>query len=274
MNRSPATSQVSPAGTWISRAAAVTVAGLAGVAGALSYRHMRQLASDHGQAGWHAHAFPLSVDGIEIVASLVLLADRRAGRRSGWLPCAALAAGTAGSLAANIATARPDLISRVIAGWPALALLIALKLFSGLLEHPDAQNSNRAAIQRPATSAASPAGPQPAATRHVGTPPTSASGPPASPGRQTAPTLKKAAEQARAPEITRLPPPVASLLPAARAAMDELHREGRILTRDALGTRLRRHGHPIRNSSLTSLLRYLRHEQPVGSDHEPRRLAA
>jgi len=53
------------------------VAGLAGIAGAISYSHMRQLAAAHGQAGWHAHAFPLSVDGIEIVASLVLLADRR-----------------------------------------------------------------------------------------------------------------------------------------------------------------------------------------------------
>jgi len=81
------------------------VAGLAGIAGAISYSHMRMLAAAHGDAGWHAHAFPLSVDGVEIVASLVLLADRRAGRKSGWLPWAALTIGTAASLAANIATA-------------------------------------------------------------------------------------------------------------------------------------------------------------------------
>src|SRR6185437_6380979 len=84
------------------------------------------------QAGWHAHAFPLSVDGIEIVASLVLLTDHRHGRRSGWLPWAALAVGTAGSLAANVSTAGPGMISRIIAGWPALALLIAGKLLSGV----------------------------------------------------------------------------------------------------------------------------------------------
>jgi hypothetical protein len=119
---------------WISRAAVATVAGLAGMAGAISYSHMRQLAAGHGQAGWHAHAFPLSVDGIEIVASLVLLDDPRAGRRSGWLPWAALAVGTAGSLAANVAAAVPGLVSRVIAGWPAVALLIAIKLLSGVLE--------------------------------------------------------------------------------------------------------------------------------------------
>jgi hypothetical protein len=131
----------SAADRWISRAAAATVAGLAGIAGAISYSHMRQLAADHGQAGWHAHAFPLSVDGIEIVASLVLLADRRAGRRSGWLPWAALAVGTAGSLAANIATAGHGTISRVIAGWPALALLIAIKLLSGMLDRHAAARS-------------------------------------------------------------------------------------------------------------------------------------
>ncbi len=121
--------QVRPCARFISRVAAATVVGLAGIAGALSYNHLRQLAQDYGQAGWHAHAFPFSVDGIEIVASLVLLADRRAGRRSGWLPWTAMAAGTAGSLAANITTAHPDPVSRVIAGWPALALLIASNSF-------------------------------------------------------------------------------------------------------------------------------------------------
>ena len=136
---SSADAQVRPGDRWISRTAAATVAGLAGIAGALSYSHMRQLAQDHGQAGWHAHAFPLSVDGIEIVASLVLLADRRAGRRSGWLPWTALAAGTAGSLAANIATAHPNPVSRIIAGWPALALLLAVKLLASILEHRDAR---------------------------------------------------------------------------------------------------------------------------------------
>ena len=81
------------------------MAGLAGIAGAISYSHMRVLAAANGDTGWHAHAFPLSVDGVEIVASLVLLADRRAGRKSGWLPWAALTVGTTASLAANIATA-------------------------------------------------------------------------------------------------------------------------------------------------------------------------
>ncbi len=120
---------------WISRAATATVAVLATVAGAISYSHMRQLAVVHGDTGWHARAFPLSVDGVEIVASLVLLADRRSGRKFGWLPWAALTVGTAARLTANIATADHGTISCVIAGWPAVALLIAVKLLSGILEH-------------------------------------------------------------------------------------------------------------------------------------------
>jgi len=63
-----ATPRIGAAERWVSRAVATTVAALSGIAGALSYSHMRQLAEEHGQAGWHAHAFSLSVDGIEIVA--------------------------------------------------------------------------------------------------------------------------------------------------------------------------------------------------------------
>jgi Protein of unknown function (DUF2637) len=132
-------------------AAGVTVVGLAGVAGAISYSHMRALAAAHGEAGWQAHTFPLSVDGIEVVASLVLLADRRAGRASGWLPWAALVAGTAASLAANVAAADADVVGRVVAGWPAFALLVAVKLCSRLLEPRPATVAPRpvSALTRP-----------------------------------------------------------------------------------------------------------------------------
>jgi hypothetical protein len=97
------TSRPSPSGR---RTATVTVTGLAG---ALSYSHMRQLAETHGQAGWHAHALPLSVDGVEIVASLVLLANHRTGRRSGWLPWAALIIGIAASPSRSGPTKRPSM---------------------------------------------------------------------------------------------------------------------------------------------------------------------
>jgi hypothetical protein len=117
---------------WISRAAAATVVGLAGIAGAISYSHMRQLAQEHGQPGWHAHAFPLSVDGIEIVASLVLLADRRAGRRPGWLPwlclslsssCRACSTAVPRSVLSLLCAGRRDLGTALAAGGDVTASL-------------------------------------------------------------------------------------------------------------------------------------------------------
>ncbi len=115
-------------------AAGATVVGLAAVAGAISYSHMAELARVHGEVGWRSHAFPVSVDGIEVVASLVLLAHRRTGTRAGWLPWAALVAGTTASVAANIAVGASDPVGRLVAGWPAVALLVAIKLLAGLLD--------------------------------------------------------------------------------------------------------------------------------------------
>lgn len=258
--------QVRSADRWISRTAAVTVAGLAGIAGALSYSHMRKLAQDHGQAGWHAHAFPLSVDGIEIVASLVLLADRRAGRRSGWLSWTALAAGTAGSLAANIATAHPDLVSRVIAGWPALALLLAVKLLSGLLERPrtpEAAVAVTAADQASQVIDPAPAVPSIPGTTRAGPVEPSAGAHPPETRADHAGSLGQRPSSPPAPASPALNDRTAALLPAARAARDEIRQDGLPLTRDALAARLRQHGHSIRNASLTPLLRHLQDEQPA-----------
>jgi hypothetical protein len=50
------------------------------------------------------------------------------------------------------------------------------------------------------------------------------------------------------------------LLPAARAARDELVDEGRPVSRDALARRMRRNGHSIRNNRVSELLAALRRE--------------
>jgi len=256
--------------------AGVTVAGLAGLAGAISYSHMRVLAEANGQAGWHAHAFPLSVDGVEIVASLVLLADRRTGRRSGWLPWTALAIGTAASLAANVATAGPAPVSRVIAGWPAIALLIAVKLLSGMLEHRDGDRPATVSGTIPAVPAQNgddddtgdgddgTGRPDPAPAAPVAAPWPD----PVRPARLTAAATSRPATAARtgtrpAPRTGTGTPTgtdITALLPAARAARDDLTRDGLPATRDAIATRLRQAGHPVRNARLTPLMQALRHD--------------
>jgi hypothetical protein len=266
--------KASAADTWISRAASVTVAALAGLAGAISYSHMRQLAQQHGQAGWHAHAFPLSVDGlVEIVASLVLLVDQRSGRRPGWLPWAALVIGTAGSLAANVATAGPGTVSMIIAGWPAAALLCAIKLLTGMLNRPTASpcrpiddQDGSQEVSRPAVLTTDPPGAVGPAAR-----PASARTPPiasatADRHQELAQPRTPSAEQQPATSLT---PVIAELLPAARAARDALHRDGRRLTRDALAARMRRNGFPVRNARLTPVLEALRNEAPTRSPSRP-----
>lgn len=219
----------------IRAAAASAVVALAAVAAAVSYAHMRVLADRHGETGWQGHAFPLSVDGIEIVASLVLLADRRSGRPPGPLVWAALAAGTVASMAANVAVGPADPIGRVIAGWPAFALLMAIKLLTGLIEHPTQPPPTTTSRVRPA------ARPRPATT--------------------TTPPVRAARTDRNRPDRGPSPQPmsadIADLIPAARAIQAAVTRDGGRLTRDVLRHRLRTDGIAVSNRRLSLVLHAL-----------------
>ncbi len=105
--------------------AAVVV--VAAVAAVVSFAHMREVADRAGEA-WRAWLLPLSVDGLVVAASMVLLTRRRAGLAAGWLPWAALLGGVGASLAANVAAAEPTATARVVAAWPALAFAVAFEL--------------------------------------------------------------------------------------------------------------------------------------------------
>ena len=117
-----------PADLWIRWTTTGCVALLALIAGTVSYLHMHTLVELHGQPGWVAALTPLSVDGMIVAASTTLLADSRSGERGGKLPWALLVAGSAASLAANVAVAQPTVTGRVIAAWPSFALIGAYEL--------------------------------------------------------------------------------------------------------------------------------------------------
>lgn len=113
---------------WVRRACALVVAGVAAYS---SYAHQRHFALDGGGADQISAAlWPLSVDGLVILASLGLVrakADTTARARLAlW---GAFLLGVAVSLAANIAAA-PTLGWQpvLVAGWPPLALLLAVEL--------------------------------------------------------------------------------------------------------------------------------------------------
>lgn len=96
--------------------------GVLAVAAALSYSHMRALVLDAGGQPWQATLWPLSVDGLLVVALVTLQRARREGgsTAAAW---AALVAALAASLAANVASAQPTALGRFVAAWPPLALL-------------------------------------------------------------------------------------------------------------------------------------------------------
>ncbi len=117
---------------WVRRACALVVAGVAAYA---SYEHQRQFALAGGADETGARLWPLSVDGLVLLATVGLLrAEHRAGRRNRWALWAAFGFGIAVSLAANIAAA-PSLGWQpvLVAGWPPVALLLAVEL---LAHHP------------------------------------------------------------------------------------------------------------------------------------------
>jgi hypothetical protein len=269
----------------------LSVAALAAVAGAISFDHMKELAKDHGQIAWRANAFPVSVDGLELVASLYILAKHRKGRPIGWLPWAALVVGTAASLSANAAMGGKDPVSKVLSGWPALCMLVAIKLLFGMIDQPDPTT------QPPAVPNDQPAVPDDHRTvpdvRDV--PDTMGNDhrtavvtatvlgvnhPQAVPGQRALPAgicrhdcrdsrgrgLAVPGDRAAPVDIRA----VADLIPAARSVRAALVKDGRSFTRDALANALRDDGHEVSNARASLVLKILKAEDVT----DPERLGS
>jgi hypothetical protein len=74
---------MSPADRWIRWTTTGCMGLLALIAATFSHLHMHLLVELHGQPGWVAALTPLSVDGMIVAAWTTLLADSRAGQRTG-----------------------------------------------------------------------------------------------------------------------------------------------------------------------------------------------
>ena len=105
----------------------IAVVVVAVIAAVVSYSHMQQLAVRVGEA-WRSWLIPLSIDGLVIAASMVLVTARRTGLNGGFLAWAALGTGVTASLAANMADARPQVTAVLVAGWPAVAFAVTFEL--------------------------------------------------------------------------------------------------------------------------------------------------
>ncbi|MFE0254691.1 DUF2637 domain-containing protein [Streptomyces sp. NPDC059010] len=120
---------------WIRRGAALVVAGVAAYA---SYVHQYTFARQGGADRASATLWPLSVDGLLLLATVsVLKVSRRTRRRVRSIAWLAFFLGIAVSLAANIAAASALAWGPVlVAGWPPVALLLAVELLVHTVADP------------------------------------------------------------------------------------------------------------------------------------------
>jgi len=118
----------------IRAAAAASVAAVAGFAAVVSYSHIYDLGRAHGQSGTAARLLPLSVDGLILAASLVVLHEARAGRTAPALARCMLWLGVAATVAANVAYgARYGATGALISAWPAVAFVGAAEMLMQMI---------------------------------------------------------------------------------------------------------------------------------------------
>ena len=110
-------------------ATAAVVCAVAAFAAVVSYSHIYGLGRAHGQDGTPARLLPLSVDGLILAASLVLLHEARNGRDAPRLARLMLWLGIAATIGANIAYgAGYGLLSALISAWPAVAFIGSVEI--------------------------------------------------------------------------------------------------------------------------------------------------
>jgi len=124
---------------------ALAVAGVAGVAAIISYRHAYELVSTHGETGLTARLIPLTVDGLILAASMLIL---DASRRNQPVPTLArwcLGAGIAATVGANLAHGLGHgPIGALVSAWPALALAGSFEMLMTLIRTANAATAEPA----------------------------------------------------------------------------------------------------------------------------------
>ncbi|MEV1239462.1 DUF2637 domain-containing protein [Nonomuraea sp. NPDC049750] len=199
---------------------------LAAIAGAGSFTHIRDTATQHGQTGWMSWAIAICIDLTCVMAARERQHDTKTGRtRRGpisW-PVLVLTGGIILSLAANLQQADPTAWGWITAATPAAAFLIAVSMLERRATRPE---------------------PSPDPTPSSALVPTSSNAP--------APVLTDHNTQDTQDDGQDSPAP--ALIDYARRVADEHHtKHGRPITRDALRAHL-----GVSNQLASDLLHTLR----------------
>jgi hypothetical protein len=142
---------------------------LALIAGAGSFTHIRDTATDNGQSGWMAWAIAVSIDLTCVMAARERHRDKKTGRRPrgpvSW-PIVVLTGGVVLSLAANLQQAEPTVWGWIIAATPAGTFLVAVSMLERRATANLDAPSTAPAETAPACAVAGPqrADPEPAGT--------------------------------------------------------------------------------------------------------------
>jgi hypothetical protein len=127
---------------------AAVVCAVAAFAAVVSYSHIYGLGRDHGQDGTAARLLPLSVDGLILAASLVLLHEARNDRDAPRLARFMLWLGIGATIGANVAYgAGYGLLGALISAWPAVAFIGTVEIAMQLVRR---SRGPRAATSVPA----------------------------------------------------------------------------------------------------------------------------
>ncbi|WP_433419727.1 DUF2637 domain-containing protein [Microtetraspora malaysiensis] len=216
---------------------------LAAIAGAGSFTHIRDTATDHGQTGWMSWAVAVCLDLTCVMAARERQRDKKTGRvRQGWAswPTLVLVAGIVLSLAANLHQAEPTMWGWLTAATPAGAFLIAVSMLERRASGPRPEPSSATVPASSSTVAGSSSLPASSSSTVPGS--SSKSGDP------SAVPVSVPADEDVAPE------PSPALVDYARRVADEHHsKHGRPITRDLLRARL-----GVSNQLASDLLRTLR----------------
>ncbi|MFI6321561.1 DUF2637 domain-containing protein [Nonomuraea sp. NPDC050556] len=209
--------------TWLLDTGPIVV--LAAIAGAGSFTHIRDTATDHGQTGWMSWAVAVCIDLTCVMAARERHRDKHTQRvRRGlasW-PTLVLTGGIVLSLAANLQQATPTPWGWITAATPAGAFLTAVSMLE-----------RRATAPRPSPEES------PAHT-------------PVLPAEPAVPLVPEPQDDQDSQDET--PGPSPELVDYARRVADEHHtRHGKPITRDALRARM-----GVSNQLASDLLRTLR----------------
>jgi Protein of unknown function (DUF2637) len=131
----------------LNRHTTITVMLVAAFAAVVSYTHIRDLAMSNGYDAFTASILPLSVDGLIVGTSFMLVSASRAALRASVARCG-LWLGIVATIGANVAYGLPHgFVGSTVSAWPAVAFIVAVEAWMQLTKRKKNIKKNTAEVK-------------------------------------------------------------------------------------------------------------------------------